>query len=85
MAFDSTTHTGEKSRAWHGVRALTPWFGSVNASSLDSFELQALMQHKSHETTRGYVNMTKRRNRAADIRFVQALPKMIEGADLDVG
>ncbi|WP_083842885.1 site-specific integrase [Schlesneria paludicola] len=45
-------------------------FATLNAESMDLFELQKLMQHKSLETTRGYVNMAKRLNRAVSNLFV---------------
>jgi integrase len=43
-----------------GFHCLRRSFASTQAENLDLFELQRLMQHKSLETTRLYVNMAKR-------------------------
>jgi integrase len=67
-----------KAEAWYGFHDLRRGFATANAESVDLFELQDLMQHRSLETTRGYVSMAKRVNRAADVLFVPTLPKVAE-------
>lgn len=47
-------------KEWFGFHDLRRGFATANAENLDLFELQQLMQHKSLETTRKYVNMAKR-------------------------
>ena len=42
------------------------FLGMRNADSMDLFQLQSLMQHKSLETTRLYVNMANRLKQAVD-------------------
>ncbi len=64
---------GGKNGAWYGFHDLRRGFATCNAEALDLFELQALMQHQSLETTKTYVNMVKRLKRAADGLFVPSL------------
>lgn len=45
---------------WYTFHDLRRGFATLNADRLDLFELQKLMQHKSLETTRRYVNMAHR-------------------------
>ena len=47
---------------WYGFHDARRGFATMNAGSMDLFELQGLMQHKTLETTREYVNMAKRYN-----------------------
>jgi len=63
-----------KAGAWYGFHDLRRGFATLNAESVNLFELQALMQHASLETTRSYVNMARRVNRAASALFVPSLP-----------
>ena len=49
---------------WYGFHDLRRGFATENAANMDLFELQALMQHKSLETTRGYVSMAQRLSEA---------------------
>jgi len=50
----------------------------MNADSMDLFELQGLMQHKSLETTKLYVNMTKRRAKPVSNLYVPPIPCIAE-------
>jgi len=45
---------------WYGFHDIRRAFATLNAAQMDLFQLQALMQHKSLETTKGYVNMANR-------------------------
>lgn len=53
-----------KNGGWYGFHDLRRGFATENAASMDLFELQKLMQLKSLETTRGYVNIANRLERA---------------------
>lgn len=48
---------------WYGFHDLRRGFATENAAGMNLFELQALMQHRSLETTRRYVSMANRLNR----------------------
>jgi|GEM_PF-631671 len=50
-------------------------FAALNAAGMDLFQLQSLMQHKSLETTRGYVNMANQLNTVVGNLFVPTLPE----------
>ena len=63
-----------KNGGWYGFHDLRRGFATVNAASMNLFELQGLMQHKSLETTRGYVNMAAGLNRSVGNLFVPAIP-----------
>ena len=65
---------GGKDGGWYGFHDLRRGFATVNAASMNLFELQGLMQHKSLETTRGYVNMAAGLNKAVGNLFVPAIP-----------
>ena len=67
-----------KNGAWYGFHDLRRGFATLNAESMNLFELQALMQHQSLETTKGYVNMAKKLNRAISGLFVPSLPRIGE-------
>jgi len=54
---------------WYEFHDLRRGFATLNAAGMDLFQLQALMQHRSLETTRKYVNMANRLNRAVDGLF----------------
>jgi integrase len=59
-----------KGGGWYGFHDLRRGFATMNAETMDLFELQALMQHKSLTTTQGYVNMAKRLQKPVDDLFV---------------
>lgn len=61
---------GGKRGDWYGFHDLRRGFATMNAGSMDLFELQGLMQHKTLETTRKYVNMAKRYNETVKNLFV---------------
>ncbi len=63
-----------KNDGWYGFHDLRRGFATVNAASMNLFELQGLMQHKSLETTRGYVNMAAGLNKAVGNLFVPSIP-----------
>ncbi|MFM9965074.1 MAG: hypothetical protein ACKV2Q_28060 [Planctomycetaceae bacterium] len=52
----------------------------MNAESMDLFELQALMQHKTLATTQGYVSMSKRLQKPVNNLFVPTIPRIGETA-----
>lgn len=62
-----------KNGGWYGFHDLRRGFATMNAGSLNLFELQALMQHKSLVTTRGYVAMAAQLNRAVSNLYVPDL------------
>lgn len=59
-----------KHGGWYGFHDARRGFATMNAASMDLFELQGLMQHKTLETTREYVNMAKRYNETVKNLFV---------------
>ncbi len=59
-----------KNGRWYGFHDLRRGFATMNAGSMDLFELQGLMQHKSLETTRLYVNMAQRYTETVQRLFV---------------
>jgi len=69
-----------KDGRWYGFHDLRRGFATVNAASMDLFELQALMQHQTLETTRVYVSMAKRLQKPVNNLFVPSLPKIGETA-----
>lgn len=69
-----------KDGRWYGFHDLRRGFATVNALSMDLFELQALMQHQTLATTQGYVSMAKRLQNPVNNLFVPSLPKIGETA-----
>ncbi len=69
-----------KDGRWYGFHDLRRGFATVNAASMDLFELQALMQHQTLETTRVYVSMAKRLQKPVNNLFVPSLPQIGETA-----
>ncbi|WP_397569068.1 tyrosine-type recombinase/integrase [Schlesneria sp. T3-172] len=59
LADGSPMPKGGKFGRWYGFHDLRRGFATMNAATMNLFELQGLMQHKSLETTRNYVNMAK--------------------------
>ena len=60
---------------WYGFQNLQRGFATENAAEMDLFELQQLMQHKSLETTKLYIGMAKKLNRAVEPLKVPAVLK----------
>ena len=60
---------------WYGFQNLRRGFATENAAEMDLFELQQLMQHKSLETTKLYIGMAKKLNRAVEPLKVPAVLK----------
>ena len=67
-----------KNGSWYGFHDLRRGFATVNAASMNLFELQALMQHQSIETTKGYINMAGQLNKPISRLFVPKLPELPE-------
>jgi integrase len=65
---------------WYGFHDLRRGFATQNAEGMDLFELQALMQHRSLETTKLYVNMANRLNRAVEGLYVPEVLRRAEQA-----
>ncbi len=65
---------------WYGFHDLRRGFATMNAESMDLFELQALMQHKTLATTQGYVAMAKRLQKPVNNLFVPTIPQISETA-----
>lgn len=65
---------------WYGFHDLRRGFATMNAASMDLFELQALMQHKTLATTQGYVSMSKRLQKPVNNLFVPSIPQIGETA-----
>ena len=63
-----------KNGRWFGFHDLRRGFATINATSMNLFELQGLMQHQSLTTTQGYVNMAGQLNKAVQRLFVPSLP-----------
>ncbi len=55
---------------WYGFHDLRRGFATQNAAEMDLFELQNLMQHKSLETTKLYVNMAGSMRKVVDALYV---------------
>lgn len=70
LADGSPMPKGGKRGDWYGFHDLRRGFATMNAGSMDLFELQGLMQHRTLETTREYVNMAKRYNETVKNLFV---------------
>lgn len=66
---------GKKRYGFHDLRR---GFATANAAEMDLFTLQALMQHKSLETTRGYVSMANRLKPAVHGLFVPEVKRAVE-------
>ncbi len=64
---------GGKNAGRYGFHDLRRGFATANAESMDLFQLQSLMQHKSLDTTRLYVNMAEKLNSAVDGLKVPAI------------
>ena len=64
---------------WYGFHDLRRGFATENAAGMNLFELQTLMQHKSLETTKLYVSMVGRLNKAVDGLYV---PEVLKSAAL---
>ena len=73
---DSPMPKGGKNGGWYGFHDLRRGFATANAASMNLFELQGLMQHKSLETTKGYVSMAGQLNKAVQRLFVPTLPRV---------
>ena len=69
-----------KNGGWYGFHDLRRGFATINAGSMDLFELQALIQHKSLTTTQGYVSMATRLQKPVNNLFVPSLPTVSETA-----
>ena len=65
---------GGKDGGWYGFLDLRRGFATVNAASMNLFELQGLMQHRSLTTTQLYVNMAAGLNKAVGKLFVPSIP-----------
>jgi hypothetical protein len=59
LADGSPMPKGGKFGRWYGFHDLRRGFATINAATMSQFEIQGLMQHKSLETTRQYVNMAE--------------------------
>ena len=70
LAGDEPLPKAGKGGGWYGFHDLRRGFATLNAASMDLFELQALMQHKTLSTTQGYVNMSKRLQKPVDNLYV---------------
>ena len=78
LADKSPLPKGGKNGRWYGFHDLRRGFATMNAASMNLFELQGLMQHKSLETTRQYVNMAKGYDESVKNLFVPSLRKVGE-------
>ena len=65
---------------FYGFHDIRRGFATMNAASMDLFELQALMQHKTLTTTQGYVSMAKRLLKPVNNLFVPTIPQIGETA-----
>jgi integrase len=61
-------------RGRYGFHDLRRAFATMNADKLTPDALQALMQHKSYQTTQGYINMARQLNPAVAGLYVPQLP-----------
>ena len=57
-----------------GFHHLRRGFATINVASMNLLELRGLIQHKSLEATRGYVNMAGQLNKAVQKLFVPSIP-----------
>ncbi len=65
---------------WYGFHDVRRGFATMNAASMDLFQLQALMQHKALATTQGYVSMATRLQKPVNNLFVPTIPQIGETA-----
>jgi integrase len=61
---------GGKHGGWYGFHDLRRGFATLNAGTMNLFQLQSLMQHQSLETTKGYVAMSSQLNGVVSGLFV---------------
>ena len=54
----------------YGFHDLRRAFATVNAETLSADALQALMRHKSYQTTRRYINMAQQISRSVEHLYV---------------
>lgn len=64
----------------YGFHDLRRAFGTMNADRLTSDALQALMRHKSYQTTQRYIAVARQLNKAVDDLFVPDVLKRTSGA-----
>jgi integrase len=64
----------EGKRERYGFHDLRRAFATLNADRLTAEQLQVLMQHKSYQTTLGYISMARQMNPALQNVFVPDLP-----------
>jgi integrase len=76
LADDKPMSKCGKNGGWYGFHDPRRGFATLNASSMNLFELQSLMQHQSIETTKGYVNMAEQLNKTVQRSFVPSLPNV---------
>ncbi|GAB4159918.1 MAG: hypothetical protein Tsb009_37230 [Planctomycetaceae bacterium] len=69
-----------KNGHWYGFHDLRRGFATANAESMDLFELQQLMQHRSLETTKLYVGMSQKLKNAVSALKV---PDVLRQADME--
>ncbi len=68
---------GGKGGHWYGFHDLRRGFATMNAGSMDLFQLQALMQHKTLTTTKLYVNMANRLTKAVEGLYIPDVGKRV--------
>ena len=76
LADGSPLPKGGKNGRQYGFHDLRRGFATANAASMNLFELQSLMQHKSLATTQGYVAMAGQLNRSVQRLFVPSIPRI---------
>ena len=67
----------EGTKARYGFHDFRRAFATMNAATLTSDALQALMQHKDYQTTQRYINMARQLKPAVQTLFVPDLPKQV--------
>lgn len=85
LADGSSMPKAGKNGGWYGFHDLRRGFATVNAASMNLFELQSLMQHRSLTTTQGYVNMANQLTRTVQNLFVPSIPQISEAAEIERG
>jgi integrase len=63
----------------YGFHDLRRAFATMNAEQLSADELQKLMRHRSYSTTKRYINMTRRIDRAVKVLHVPDVLKVSLG------
>ncbi len=69
----------EGGKSHYGFHDFRRAFATLNAGQMSGDALQVLMQHKSYQTTQGYINLSRQLSPAVQNLFVPQMPKVVSG------